>query len=272
MKPTDIGFVTFAQNTQKVDYLKLAYLQALNCKKLHPRFGYAVIVDYPTSKVIEKKHEEVFDYIIYKPLDLVHPMGNEWQVYYHTPFYETIKLESDLLFTRNIEHWIDAFRQLNIVLSHGCKNYQGNLATNRFYRKFIDENHLPDVYNGLMYFRKHQETEIFFKTAQRIYQNWSTIKDKLNYCFEELPSTDSLYALSALLYGVEKCTLPHLDFINFVHMKPKIQGWNEEAPWHEVVMYEQDNDIIRIHNLNQYYPVHYYSKNFPVDNLIKQYE
>ena len=276
MSQNKVGFLTFAQNFapgNTVDYLKLAYLQALNCKSTHPNFGTAVIVDFPTFELVEDKHRKAFDYIIRQPMETVNPMGNEWQAYFHTPFHETIKVESDLLFTRNIEHWLPALRLKGVVLSTGCKTYKSEISNSRFYRKFFDDNDLPDVYNGLMYFRHSEEAEEFFTLAKDIFFDWKNIKEQavLN-CREDSPSTDVLYALAAQMFGRERCTLPTHTFFNFVHMKTRIQGLAENQPWYDTVMAEQDGDIIRINNLNQLDPVHYYNKDFATDELISYYE
>ena len=81
-----------------------------------------------------------------------------------------------------------------------------------------------------------------------------------------------LYAITAKTLGVELCTLPSFDYINFVHMKPAIQGWSHTGNWQEMTTVEQDEDILRIHNLNQYDPVHYYEKSFMTDERLKNYE
>lgn len=275
---SQVGFCTLAQNTADVDYLRLAYLQALNVKVLHPGAEYAVIVDKETAKCITENHRTVFDYIIELSHDYNDPnsnwrLANEWQVFWHTPFKETIKLESDLLFTRNIMHWLPAFRLKDIVLSTGCKDYTGKKSDVRAYRKLFDDNNLPDVYSGLMYFRYSKTSVDFFSLAQQLSLNWTEIRDKiLKNCREEFPSTDVLYAVTARTLGEELCTIPSADFINFVHMKSGIQGWSDARPWHETVVAEHDETMIRINNLNQYSPVHYYDKNYVTDDLIKYYE
>lgn len=273
-----IGFVTFAQNTESVDYLRLAYLQALNIKSFDPNAKYAVIVDTATNRCVTDWYRRAFDYVIeldvdYNSGDSSWKLANEFQVFRLTPFKETIKLESDLLFTRNIEHWINTFRLKDLVLSTGCKNYLGKRSTNRSYRKFFDDNQLPDVYNGIMYFRYSQTANDFFRLAGLIAKHWDSIKHTqfLN-CREDRPSTDVLYAITAKIIGVENCTLPSLDFINFAHMKPRIQGWNEDSAWNEIVPNLVDNGVIRINNVNQYWPVHYYNKEYATDELIKYYE
>lgn len=263
----DKGFLTFAQNSNSVDYLRLAYLQCQNVKATQKNNLFAVIVDKETNKKVTDSHRELFDYIVELPDDYATDtnlkFANEWQAFWLTPFKETIKLESDLLFTRSIDHWWHSFRYKDIVLSTGCKNYFGETSDVRDYRRFFDDNHLPDVYNGLMYFRFSKTALEFFNTAKRVFFEWDSLKEHaLLNCREESPSTDVLYAITAQLFGYEKCTIPSMDFINFVHMKPRIQKWTDELSWQDAVISEFDENMIRVNNVNQYYPFHYYEKTF----------
>lgn len=275
MNKSSIGFLTFAQNTDDVDYLKLAYVQALNVKSLHPTFGYAVVVDSKTAKSVTEKHKKVFDYVIEltEEQSAAPVFANEFRVFRLSPFKETIKLESDLLFTRSILHWMPAFRLKNIVLSYGCKNYKQTPGTSRLHRKFFDDNLLPDLYNGLMYFRYSVEAQYFFQLAESILTNWEHLKNNvLKNCRENSPSTDVLYALTAQVYGIENCTVPTMDFINFVHMKSHMQNWSDDRLWTDIVNNNFDEGMIRINNLNQYHPIHYYDKKFITDEVIEYYE
>ena len=45
-------------------------------------------------------------------------------------------------------------------------------------------------------------------------------------------------------------------------MKSGVQGWNDRQPWTDYVNVERDGTMLRINNVNQYNPVHYYEKNF----------
>jgi hypothetical protein len=269
------GFLTIAQNNADTDYLRLAYLQAMSIKLTMPTEKYAVLVDEQTMKEVTSKHRQVFDYVILIENDVAKneewKLSNEWQVGDLTPFKETIKVESDILFTRSISHWWNAFRLRDVVLSTGCKDYQQNAATSRKYRRVFDDNQLPDTYNGLMYFRFTKTALTFFKVARMIFENWDTVSNTLKNCRDPHPTTDVVYALTAKLLGVEQCTLPTADFINFVHMKPAINQWPEK-PWHEVVLHELDLPVLRIGNVNQYHPVHYQSKEWVTDDIIKEYE
>ena len=142
------GFVTIAQNGD-VDYLRMAYAQAMSIKLTMPGSKYAVLVDAKTRGLVTEQHCKVFDYVIQLPEDHAKnddwKLRNEWQVFWLTPFKETIKLEADLLFPRSIAHWWHIFRLRDVVLSTGCKDFLGHPATSRKYRRVFDVNGLPDT-------------------------------------------------------------------------------------------------------------------------------
>jgi len=270
------GFLTFAQNTD-VDYLRLAYVQAMAIKLTMPDSQYAVIVDKRTLVQVTDQHRRVFDYVIELSEDHAEHEGwklsNEWQAFHLTPFKETIKLESDLILTRSIKHWWTSFRLRDVVLSTGCQDYLQQLSFIRTYRRVFDDNELPDTYNGLMYFRYSKTAAEFFWYAEWIFKNWEYVKDNLlKNCRDDNPTTDVVYALTAKILGVERCSLPSMEYINFVHMKPAINGFNEASGWTESVVCEIDLPMIRINNINQYHPLHYYEKSLVTDDLIKEYE
>ena len=75
------------------------------------------------------------------------------------------------------------------------------------------------VYNGLMYFRYSQDAAKFFNVCRRVFSNWEEISSNiLVKCNEKNPSTDLLYAVTALIVGEEICTMPSMDFIKFIHI------------------------------------------------------
>ena len=269
------GFLTFAQNTD-VDYLRLAYVQAMSIKLTMPDAKYAVIVDTATLSDVTDQHRKVFDYVIPVPVDHAKDetwkLSNEWQAFNLTPFKETIKVESDILFTRSIDHWWTAFRLRDVVLSIGCKDYQGNPGQSRRYRQIFDDNDLPDTYNGLMYFRYSQTAHTFFTVAKAVFQHWDLITPQLKNYRDEQPSTDLVYAIVARHLGIESCTLPECDFINFTHMKNSINRWSESTPWTEMVLSEVDVPMVRINNVNQYHPLHYQNKDWVTDDVVERFE
>jgi len=263
------GFMTLAIGA---DYLKMAYLQALSIKLVMPDARYCVAVDPTTQELITDKQSLVFDYV--RTVGATDwPMEREPDLFSCSPFKETIKVEADLLFTRNVDHWWDALRLNPVVLATHCRNLQDQVVVDTGYRKFWVDNDLPNIYNGMMYFRFTREATEFFQLARTLYKHYNYIRDNvLINCREERPSTDVIYALAAKMYGVENCTMPSLDYFNFVHMKPHIQGWAGSSKWTDTVMCETDPPVIRINNINQLNPVHYHIKEWCTQELIEQYE
>jgi hypothetical protein len=64
------GFMTIAQNTAEVDYLRLAYVQAMSIKLTMPGSLYAVAVDKHTLEQVTEQHRRVFDYVVTIDTDL----------------------------------------------------------------------------------------------------------------------------------------------------------------------------------------------------------
>lgn len=260
------GYLTIAQNTGDTDYLTLAYQQAVNIKTTQNGAKFAVLVDSETLDLVTKEHREVFDHVILiknnQAKDESWKMRNEWQVFYLTPFKETIKLESDLLFTRSIEHWIHALRLRDICFSLDCRNYLGETVKQTKYRKLFELNELPNIYTGMYYFRYSQTSADFFLLVKSIYDNWITVREQLAQCDEKI-TTDLAMSVAAKIFGTDLCTIPTLDYWKFVHMKPNVQKWHDHQSWLDSVNVEIDGTMVRVNNVNQYYPLHYYDKSFP---------
>ena len=227
------GFLTLAIGEQ---YLTMAYLQALSIKLVMPDARYCVVTDAETKDLLTEKHIQTFDYI-------------------------------------KLVESTDALRLKPIVLSTNCRNFKDEVVVDTNYRKFWVDNDLPNIYNGMMYFRFTREATEFFQIARSLYKHYDYIRDNvLINCREKRPSTDVIYALAAKILGIDKCTIPSLDYFNFVHMKPHIQGWPGADKWTDTVMCETDPPILRINNINQLNPVHYHVKEWCTQELIEQYE
>lgn len=262
------GYFTFAQNTAQVDYLELAYFQAISIKQTQKINSYAVAVDAATKEKVNENHRRVFDYIVDLPVDCNEStsdwkLANEWQAWHLTPFKETVKVESDILFTQNIDHWWAGMRHREVCLTTKIRDYEGNISHNRAYRRTFDDSGLPDVYNGIMYFRFGQVSMQFFELAEYIYQHWPVFRDQvLTNCREDLPSTDVVFAIAAQILGPELCTIPELDYPSFVHMKGAINRLSLSTDWRTAYHHELDGTDIFIGFTRQQWPVHYYQKDF----------
>jgi hypothetical protein len=186
---------------------------------------------------------------------------NDWQVYEASPYDYTIKLEADMYIPRNIEHWWDVLKDRDLVVSKTIRNYKQEISKIRVYRKFIDDNRLPDVYNSITYFKKSEVAKEFFNLVREIFNNWIEYKQILKCNTEEIVTTDWVYAIACHIMGEEKTTMPNFTEMSMVHMKPYINNLPTEN-WTDTLIYECLPDQLRIQTFPQQYPFHYHVKNF----------
>lgn len=273
------GYFTFALNTESVDYLNIAYLQALSIKKTQKINKYAVAVDTQTYELIEDKHRNIFDYIIQIPPTIENEsadwkLGNEWKAYFLTPFKETVKLDADITFNRNIDHWWNVYRLKDVLFTNEVVDYTNRVSKSKAYRKLFVENNLPNFYSGFMYFRYTQLAADFFMLCKELYHNWNLIQNEiLINCRDEYPTTDVVFSVAAKILGEEQFYVPNLILPRIAHMKSSIQGWGLDEDWTKKLYSQIDdkgNHTIGFHR--QLYPVHYVQKHYVTDEVVKKYE
>lgn len=242
------GFVIMAQDTKKVSYTKCAEKLSKSIKRVMPDANVTIV----TTEMLP--HGDLAPYSDWKLI-------NDWQVYEASPYDYTIKLEADMYIPRNIDHWWDALKDRDVVVSTAIRDYKQEISTVRLYRRFIDDNKLPDVYNAITYFKKSPVAEEFYKLVREIFTNWEEYKKILQCNYREYATTDWVYAIACHIIGVEKTTLPTFNEMTMIHMKQFISGTPTEN-WTDTLLYEFLPDQIRIQTIPQQYPFHYHVKNF----------
>ena len=250
------GFVIMAQNTEKTDYVKCAEALEKSIKRVMPDANVTIV----TTDMLP--HGDVAPDSDWK-------LANDWQVYEASPYDETIKLEADMFIPRSIDHWWDILSIQDVVVCDKIRNYKGDISDVRVYRKFIDDNNLPDVYNAITYFKKSETAERFFKIVRDVFENWGSYKEIVMCKPTEEATTDWAYAIACHIIGVEKTTLPNFDELSMTHMKQFICGTTTED-WTDTLVYEVLPDVLRVHTYSQQYPFHYHSKSF-ADKILARY-
>ena len=182
--------------------------------------------------------------------------ANDWQMFSVSPYRETIKLEADMIATSAIDHWWTLFELRDVVISQGCRNFYDEPADSRFYRKIFDQNHLPDVYNAITYWRLSKTARDFFDLIRDIFEHWNDYRTLLKFP-DDTASTDVVYAMAAQIMGPELVTLPEGLGPTIVHMKRHInamhtQDWTQEFIW--------ETDPARINTVAQWGFLHYHIK------------
>ena len=218
------GFLWFAQNNDRTDYVELSIKLAESIKLWNRQNEICVITD-EDSKF---KHKAV-DYVkILKhdgSADHKKKWANEYKAFQMTPFTHTIKLESDMLWTMNTDWWWYHLWQHDLVFSVDCRNYKDAVVKRTPYRNLFVRNCLPNIYNGLMYFRKSSKARQFFDTAKYITENWSEVRAKmLINCHDEYPSTDVVFALANRIIDPMDKNLIDYEWFKFLHHKPAVNG------------------------------------------------
>jgi len=237
------GFVIMAQDTATVSYTNCAKALEKSIKRVMPNANVTII----TTDMLP--HGNLGGYT------------NDWQVYEASPYDETIKLEADMYIPRNIDYWWDVLSTQDVVVSSSIRNYKQELSDIRLYRRFIDDNNLPDAYNAITYFKKSDTANQFFDIARNVFENWDEYKKILKCNPEELASTDWVYAIACHIVGVEKTMMPTFTEMSMIHMKQYINGTPTEN-WTDTFIYECLSNQIRIQTIPQQYPFHYHIKNF----------
>jgi len=251
------GFVILAQNTIDVNYIKCAEVLAKSIKRTMPDQSVSLV----TSETFKSK---VFDKVIKLPYGDLDPTGkwkliNDWQVYEASPYDQTIKIEADIFIPKSIEYWWEVLEIQDIVVSSTIRNFKQEISESKFYRKFIEENRLPNVYNSLTYFKKSNVAEQFFKIVRNVFDNWKEWKEILKCNPDEEVSTDWTYAIACHIIGENKTTLKSFNEMSMIHMKQWINGLPTEN-WTDTLIYEIHKNSINTYP--QQYPFHYYIKNF----------
>jgi hypothetical protein len=182
--------------------------------------------------------------------------ANDWQCFRASPYRQTIKLEADMIAAGPIDHWWTLFEQRDVVISQGCRNFYDQPGKSRHYRRIFDQNQLPDVYNAITYWRRSQTAMEFFDLVRNIFEQWMSYRTLLQFPDKD-PTTDVVYAMAAVILGVEQVTLPIGLGPTIVHMKQHMirtvtDNWTEELVW--------ENDPFRINTVAQWGLIHYHIK------------
>lgn len=251
------GYLIPAVNTT-VDYVHCAQELARSLKSWHPDAKVCLLTDRECS-------DPVFDWVKLLPhgdqaANTTWKLANDWQAFAATPFRQTIKLEADMFVASPVDHWWRLFEQRDVVISQGCKDYYNQPSQARHYRKIFDDNHLPDVYSAITYWRLSTTAQEFFGLVRQIFETWGEFRRLLKYPSDE-PTTDVVYAVAAVIMGPERVTLPQGLGPQITHMKrhiikTQLDDWTQELTW------EFTQPGLRINTVAQQGFVHYHQKHW----------
>lgn len=246
------GYLIPAIDTDTTDYLSCAVQLAQSIRQWHPAANIAVLT-------VTRCSDPVFDHVIPLPYGDQGGQVNDWQCFAASPYRQTIKLEADMIAASSVDHWWTLFENRDVVISQGCRNFYGQPAESRFYRKMFDQNNLPDVYNAITYWRLSATAKEFFDLVRNIFEQWDSYKTLLKFP-DSAPTTDVVYAVAAVIMGPDRVTLPPGLGPSIVHMKQHINP-TQTADWTQDLIWE--HTPFRINTVAQSGLVHYHVKDWP---------
>ena len=257
------GFLWFAQNNNTTDYARLSIELARSIRQHNKSHAICVITDRHT-----KLQSEYIDSIIVLDHDNSEKetikFSNEYQAFSLSPFTHTIKLEADMLWTSNTEWWWYYLCQHNMIFSVNCRNYKDEIIRHTPYRQLFEKNYLPNIYNGMFYFRKSKIAQQFFKLCESITHNWKTIRDEcLIACHDSVPTTDVVYSLALRIMDPTSETLIDYPWFKFIHSKPAVNRIEIAQQQYNYLYPIKLKDRIYLggHRLDRVW--HYYEKDIP---------
>lgn len=265
----NFGYLLIVNQSDSVDYLRMAYALALSIKNTQKQ-GYdkVALVINDKQLLVDLKSPWVFDHVI-EWSDKVYWDGRSYMDLL-SPFDNTVCLDVDMLFVRDYSHWIDYFvENSELYVCNSALTYRGEIITGDFYRKAFVKNNLPNFYSFYTFFKKEsQQSKEFFSLVRHItefpneFSNIYLEKYKPN-----ILGTDEIFSLAASILGIQDDISYELPFPKVVHLKPMVQNW----PWpadhvdHHVGLYLDKTGKLKIGNYQQSAIVHYVIKDFISD-------
>jgi len=268
------GFVLLAEGEE---YITQAALCAMSIKDS----GNSYPVSLLTCDIVPQKYQHLFDNIIeipwYKKTDSVFKTENRWKIYHVSPYDETIVLDTDVLVLQNLDFWWKFLQPYDLYYIDKVYTYRKEQVDDNYYRKTFVANKLPNLYNGIHYFKKGDIAHEFYKWVELVTNNWELFYGQ--YCKKHYPKQPSMDVTVSIVAKILDCdndiTNKQYRYPYFIHMKPKIQGWtnNITSSWQDKVgVYLTDDCKLKIGNHLQDTIFHYTENSFVTEEVLSKYE
>ena len=114
------------------------------------------------KSILTEEEQELFDKVI------VLPWREEvWQarseLWYYSPYEQTMFVESDIVLTNDISDWWRQLDNEELAVTNYVRDFTNQIYTGGQYRRFFLENNLPNVYSGIMFWKKTKMVDDIFE-------------------------------------------------------------------------------------------------------------
>lgn len=266
------GFITIGIDTDE-DRIYYSYLMAMSLKNCSPAAEVCLVVDKGKSDLVPEKYLDAFDYITELPFgNSGHKDGfhgsNLWQVYYASPFDETIYVDSDTLFLNvNIDDFWELFSGYDLAFPNSAASYR-NVTCNK--DRIFDIEHtynLPTLYSSMFYFKNDSTTALeWFKMADPCFQNWRSLYQKTFNEKKPLTFDKNIIAnIVTYMLDIEKDVSVTIDNFYDLHIYGQYL-WHYDIPesWTQMLnyWYTENNELLIENSLIKSGVLHYRDEEF----------
>ncbi len=252
------GILTFAFGTE---YQLQAYCQALTARKNLNMELTAVVED---GKAVDKRLERVANIVALK---------GTWDKFEYeqlaldlTPYDLTYKTDADLVFPRGST----LYHATHLPVTSGVAcDVRGTVSDSTVYREVEADLGAPTIYSACFSFNKHMgKAQEFFETTKDLYRNWYRLSlwEKTEKPLP--PTTDTVYSIA----WMKVMGLARINGNEFVHAKPKINGW-DDPQWTKTNVFMMDDGCrMYVDGIRLCKPFHYFDKTLITPEFIKRLE
>lgn len=154
-----------------------AYALSISLKMRDPERETCVVVHKFDN--VPKRYEKGFDYIVELPYGRSEVDHHDfridwWQIYYATPFEESIYLDTYSLAIDNLSSLWDVTQHEELLFGV-ARDFRGDLHRNNHLFRTQDNNQMIAFDTRMVYFSKGKKVSEFFKMADPVFKNWRTI-------------------------------------------------------------------------------------------------
>lgn len=244
------------------EYVEQACLCALSIKKTQSISNVSIM----TNDVVPEKYKKIFDKIIEVPQrrsdKSFYSTEHRWKVFHITPYEETIVLDTDTIFLNNVDYIWNSLQGYSVGFLTDVKTYRGTTVVGDYYRQVFVKNNLPNIYNAFHYFRQDHIALDYYKHLELVCKH---TEDFYNIHLKKLkPKVSSMDVNHAIAILNSNLQTYEINSLNFVHMKSKVQEWEEsnESWIHDIPFYFDDEHNLKIGNFQQSGVFHYVDHKF----------
>ena len=264
----DFGYLLIVNNDSDKKYHNMALLLASSIKRTQPK-GYDKICLVTDDEYYQKHRDIVFDNV--KLVQGYKGWDQRNYMYDLTPFKHTVCLDVDMLFTRDISHWIDHFinKSNGLIITSNVLKYNNQPITSLKCRPGYKENNLPVLYSGFTYFNKQSGlASNFFKIVSHITEHKDEFKRVyMNKKYPPEIGTDEAFSIAVQILGIQNSVTTNTSFPKFVHLKSELQDEKIRSINLDLGYSVDSSANICVGTFAQNEIIHYSEKDFPLDHL-----